>query len=145
MRVVPAGGNLFVQSLTYAAGDTELIGLLTGGIFPRLDRPPANNLPTAGDAPFAYLRELPITTTGRTGPVRAAFIWEVHGLPAHGTYTTRQAIERLEWLFRGAAWEPCTDSVRVPLRSSWQQTIGPVPDPGWHTIKYLGQFVVTAL
>lgn len=145
-RVVASGPDIFSQALLHLSADATLMALAPGGILPRLDRPPATQLTPAASGAFVLVLELdPFTPLGPNQPGRAALAFEAHTLPGNGRRDIRKIVERIEWLFDGVIWQPCTDSIRNPLKSHWLSTSkGVLPDTTYHTIKYFGMLRVSA-
>lgn len=142
--IVASAPDIFTQALQHLSTDAQLVALLPGGILPRLGVPPVHQLTPETPGAFVLVREGPEVPLGPGQAGRITLYIEAHDLPAHGRYTIRKAIERVKWLFDDAEWQPCTDSMRHPSRSYWQQTIGPLPDDGYTTIKYIGTLRLTA-
>lgn len=142
--VILAAPTPFAQVLQHLTSDAAFPGLLDGGIFPDLTKPPAKQMPTVALPRFArvsHLTDAPVTPGANH---RMAFLIELHDLPDNGRKTITEAAERAEWIFDGRLWERATASLRVPLRSVWLSTSGPYPDLTYKTSKLLCQFVLSA-
>lgn len=134
----------FAQVLKHLSLDTDFADLLTGGIFPDLSKPVPKQMPPIALAKFALVKQLTDEATSQGGNNRVTFLVELHDLPDTGRKAITAAAERAEWLFNGRLWEPCTASGRVPMRSWWMATVGPITDPFYKTSKLMGQFYITA-
>jgi hypothetical protein len=142
--VIASAPDIFTQALQHLGADAQLAALLPGGILPRIGVAPAQQLTPAAAGAFALLRQGPDVALGPAQAHVVTLYIEAHDLPAHGRLTIRRVIERIEWLFDDAQWQPCTASTRHPARSSWQQTVGPLPDDGFTTHKYIGTLRLVA-
>ncbi len=134
--IVAAAENQLTQIIRHLQGDAQFSARMTGGVFPDLTKKPGEDLPTAGNAPFAYVIDGDPAPMGIGGNVLTLVRVELHDLPAHGPYTIKQAAERLERLFDDPdEIGELTDSIRVPLTARWMGATRPLPDMLWKTIK----------
>lgn len=146
MTIVAAGTSPFVMLIRHLEQD-EAFSALIGTVYPRLDQPVGQQMPQegriTGREPFAIVRE----GTDQAPPGqnhRITYTIEVHGQPQEGRRKLKRAIQQAEWILDDVDWEDATDDLRVPIRSHWQNTQGPYPDPLYNTIKIIGQLVLVA-
>ncbi len=133
--IVAAAENQLAQIIRHLQSDSQFMARMTGGVFPDLTKKPGEDLPTAGNAPFAYVIDGDPAPMGIGGNVLSLVRVELHDLPAHGPYTISRAAERLERLFDDPELEQLTDSIRVPLTARWMGATRPLPDVLWKTNK----------
>lgn len=107
--------------------------------------PIANFNAATAPKPFLFVRMEGQSSRGDDDMKQETWVIEVHQDPAKGPTTIDRLMDRIQWLFDGAVWEPTTGtSPRRGYRSWWAGRTGEFPDEGFGSNKAIGRFQLVA-